>query len=298
MRAWIIVCTALAWIAVACGTATAPAPATESPSPTPTPRVIIDTLSDGQGKSLFFPRQPPTQGERVAMTALLIGDLALVDGCLRVRSLYGGDSLLPIWPPEFRLSVGDETLRVLDGSGQVVARAGEEVYMGGGEGSSDSVPADVLQRLPADCGAPYWIVGTGVRPNLRRDSDLFSLEVISTTQRSFFLLHKKPALDEWVAGDAPLTGKLVLYADQRCPRLVSEDGLVDSLPLWPPEYGARLREGQVEIVAGSGQVVATVGEAVRLAGGPIPGDWESERYRRLQAELPGDCCGPYWIVQE
>jgi len=256
----------------------------------------IDVCATPAVPGVAFPRQAPLV--TVVMEAQLIGDLLLVDGCLRVKDIYSGDSILPIWPPEFTLRAEDDQLQVLDGDGQVVARVGEEVYMGGGEVSSPSLPDCVRPQLPAECSGPYWIVGMGVRPNLRRDSDLFALEVISTTQRSFFLLHKKPVLDEWAEADALAVGVLVLYDGQRCPRVVSESGLTDYLPLWPPDYGARLENGEIQIVDGSGRVVAHVGQEVTLSGGVIPGDWESERYRQLYYELPGDCHGPYWIVSD
>jgi hypothetical protein len=256
----------------------------------------IDICATLSVPGVAFPRQRPAEGIRVVMEAELIGELALVNGCLRVNSIYGDSSVLPIWPPEFTLKAENDALQVLDGAGQVVARVGEEVYMGGGEGSATSLADCVRQQLPADCTGPYWIVGEGVRPNLRHDSDLFALEVISTTGRSFLLLHKKPVLDEWAEGDALLIGKLVLYDYQRCPRVTSDSDLTDYLLLWPPDYGARVENGEVEIVDGSRQVVARVGEEVRLGGGAIPVDWNSEKYRQLYHELPGDCHGPYWIA--
>jgi len=272
----------------------------------------VDICATPSVPGVAFPRQAPVEGVRVVMEAELIGELVLVNGCLRVNSIYGDGSVLPIWPPEFTLKAekratvacpepcrraAQDEIQVLDGAGQVVARVGQEVYMGGGGGSATSLAECVRQQLPADCIGPYWIVGEGVRPNLRHDSDLFTLDVISTTERSFLLLHKKPVLDEWAEGDALLIGKLVLYDYQRCPRVTSDSGLTDYLLLWPPDYGARVKNGEVEIVDGSGQVVARVGEEVRLSGGAIPVDWDSEKYRQLHYELPGDCHGPYWIVE-
>jgi len=254
----------------------------------------IDVCATPAVPGVAFPRQAPLVTE--VMEAQLIGDLLLVDGCLRVKDLYSGDSILPIWPPEFTLGAENDGIQVLDGDGQVVARVGEEVYMGGGEVSSPSLPDCVRQQLPAECSGPYWIVGMGVRPNLKPDSELFALEVISTTQRTFFLLHKKPVLDEWAGADSPAVGRLVLWDGQRCPRVVSDSGLTDYLPLWPPDYGVRLKNGEIQIVDGSGRVVARVGEEVYLGGGKIPVDWDVEEYRRLYYELPGDCHGPYWIV--
>jgi hypothetical protein len=256
----------------------------------------IDICATPSVAGVAFPRQGPVEGIRVVMEAELIGELVLVNGCLRVNSIYGDGSVLSVWPPEFTLKAENDALQVLDGAGQVVARVGEEVYMGGGEGAAASLADCVRQQLPADCTGPYWIVGEGVRPNLRHDSDLFTLDVISTTERSFLLLHKKPALDEWAEGDSLVAGKLVLHDYQRCPRVTSDSGLINYLLLWPPGYGARVENGEVEIVDGSGRVVARVGEEVRLGGGAIPVDLDSEKYRQLRYELPGDCLGPYWIV--
>jgi len=222
----------------------------------------------------------------------------LVDGCLRIDSIHGTESLLPIWPPEFGLAAEGDEIQVLDGEGQVVARAGEEVYMGGGGGSAAGLAECVLEQLPAACSGPYWIVGDGVRPNLRRDSDLFTLEEIETPARSFFLLHKEPVLDGWIEGESQASGKLVLWDYDRCPRIFNENGLGNYLPLWPPDYAATVDDGVITIVDGSGQVVARVGEEVVLGGGPIPHSWDSEEYRQLFHELPGDCSPPYWIVGE
>jgi hypothetical protein len=122
------------------------------------------------------------------------------------------------------------------------------------------------------------------------------MEVITKPERSLLLLHKKAILEEWADSDASISGKLVLYEPHRCPRVQSDSGLIDYLPLWPPDYDARIQNGEIEIVNGLGQVAVRVGETVHLNGGKIPLDWNSEQYRQLYYELPGDCTGPYWIV--
>jgi hypothetical protein len=258
----------------------------------------VDICATPGVPNVAFPRQAPVEGIRELMEAELIGDLVLDDGCLRINSSYGDGSILPVWPPEFSLEAANDVLQVLDGTGRVVARVGEEVYMGGGEGSSGAVAECVRQQLPATCTGPYWIVGEGVRPNLRHDSDLFSLKVITNTERSLLLLHQKAILEEWAESDSSISGKLVRYSPYRCPRIQSDSGLIDYLPLWPPDYQARIQNREIEILNGSGQVMARVGEPVHLKGGKIPPDWNSERYRQLRYELPGDCNGPYWIVRD
>ena len=258
----------------------------------------IDICATPDVPDVAFPRQGPVEGPRVVMEALLIGRLVLVDGCLRIESFHSGESLLPIWPPEFDLAAEGEEIQVLDGEGRVVARVGEEVYMGGGGGSAAALAGCVREQLPDACTGPYWIVGEGVRPNLVRESDLFTLEEVETPARSFFLLHKQPLLDGWIEGQSQTTGKLVLWDYDRCPRIMTESGLGNYLPLWPPDYSATEEDGAIAIVDGSGQVVARVGEEVTLGGGPIPHSWDSEEYRQLFHELPGDCSPPYWIVGE
>jgi hypothetical protein len=258
----------------------------------------IDVCATPGVPGVAFPRQGPVEGLRVVMQAEMVGQLVLVDGCLRLESIYGDTSYLPVWPPEFALRSEDEEIQVLDGTGQVVARVGEEIFMGGGEGSASVMAKCVRQQLPVTCTGPYWIVGEGVRPNLRRDSDLFSMEIISTDARSFFLLRKKAVLDDWAERDAPLSGELVLWDYNRCLRVVSDGGLGDYLPLWPADYAARVTGDGVEILDGSGWVFARVGQQVRLDGGDIPVVWNLEPYQSLLNELPRDCHGPYWIVSD
>lgn len=156
------------------------------------------------------------------------------------------------------------------------------------------MPACVRGQLPEGCTGPYWIVGRGVRPNVRRDSALFSVEVNDLPEGSFFFLRKKAVLDGWAESGASLSGELVLY--DRCPRVM--DGAEQYVLLWPPEYAVRVEDGMVAFLDGSGEVVAAVGDQVRLGGGAIPKVWDSDQYRQLYYELPGDCFGPYWVVGE
>ena len=123
----------------------------------------LEVVSD----SVYFPRQEPVNGERESMTALLIGELVQVTGCLRVNANHSDTSYLPVWPPDFTLSVEDNIIQVLDREGQVVARVGEEVYMDGGEiGSVVFLAEGVRESLPSDCPGPYWIVGDTVHEQI------------------------------------------------------------------------------------------------------------------------------------
>jgi hypothetical protein len=243
---------------------------------------------------IAFPRQKPTEGFRIAMEAALAGTLRLEEGCLCVRSLHEGRSMLPIWPPEFTLRVEGDQVLVIDGEGQVAARAGEEVYMGGG-----SVPVTdewVLQQIPPSCHGEYWIVGLGVRPNLNLHSDLFALDVVSDTAHMVLFLRYKPALDEQVVDAVSVSGKLVTYDANRCLHLQTDWGPGVVTLLWPADWSMRIEDGTTVVLDGTGQAVARMGDEVRLRGRWVPYGTDTTLDQQLVEELPGDCIGTSWLV--
>jgi phosphohistidine phosphatase SixA len=268
--------------------------------------VAVEGGSTAQDKDLLltppvpgiaFPRQKPVEGIRTSMLAELIGTLHLdLDGgCLRVESLYDGLDVLPIWPPEYTLRVEGEQALVIDGEGQVAARVGQEVYMAGGHVAvSDEW---VLQQIPQACRGEYFVVGNTVRPNLRQDSVLLSLDVISTTERTVLFLRHKPVLAEQIAETGSIAGELVLYDLQRCLRLRTDTAGTLTL-LWPPDWAAQLANKAVMLVDGTGETVAQVGDRVQLRGRAVPHTTDSPVYRQLIDELPGDCIGATWVVDQ
>jgi hypothetical protein len=153
----------------------------------------------------------------------------------------------------------------------------------------------VLGQIPQACRGEYFVVGNTVRPNLRQDSDLFSLDVISTTGRTVLFLRHKPALDAGLEKAESLTGELVAYDYRRCLHLQQTDRGQLTL-FWPPDWSARVEGETVMVVDGTGETVAQVGDQVRLRGRAVPHSWESEVYRRLVGEMPGDCIGASWVV--
>lgn len=256
----------------------------------------------------FIQQQPVHSGEawswpskevrkEVAMTGEAIGQLVVINGCLRLNLVGTDISYVLVWPPEFSLDTENAEVQVFDGDGQVAARLGEEVYVSGGEVRSiELLSENVRQQLPPGCLGPYWMVGLEARPNMRFFSRLVTLDVIETADRTFFFIRKKPGLDEWAMREAPLRGELALFGHCLC--VVSEDQSVNYTPIWPPDYQVRLHNGDTEIVNGLGQVVTRVGEAVHLEGGKIPVTWDLQEYQKLRDDLPGECKGPYWIVRE
>lgn len=107
----------------------------------------------------FFPLQENPNPD--TMSALLVGKLVLVNGCLRVNN-DEGTSYLPIWPRSFAWRTSGNTIEVIDGNGRLAARLGDHVRVGGGEMPAQYISKYVLQPLPESCSGPYWIVGNEI----------------------------------------------------------------------------------------------------------------------------------------
>ena len=299
----LVLLTPILMAATACASQTEPEPVklpdftpmtekTELPPP-------IDVCEPLDVPGVAFPRQEYVAGPREMGAAELIGKLELVDGYLQVAS-YGDGWIIPVWPAEYTLAYIDGVLTIFDGDGNPLIRDGEEVYMGGGEGHDGGLLNCVRQQLPDTFNRKFWYVGDGVRPNLRFDSDLFHLSVITSTERAAIFLEKRPILDEWKESPSTITGQLVLYTPSRCPRLFSESGMTrtDYLLIWPSGYNMEFKNNKLIVKAETGNVIASEGDELTLSGGGIPQSWESEEYRQLNYNIPGDCYAPYWIVGE
>ena len=142
----------------------------------------------------------------------------------------------------------------------------------------------------------YFVVGNEVRSNLRYDSDLFALDVVSDTARTVLFLRYKPALDEQVTEAVAISGKLVAYDYNRCLHLQTDWGPGDVTLLWPSDWSVRVADDTIMVVDKRGQVVARMGDEVRLPGRAIPHSADVAIYRQLIEELPGDCIGASWLV--
>ncbi len=88
--------------------------------------------------------------------------------------------------------------------------------------------------------------------------------------------------------EALLTGELVVVDD--CLR-VNDSGGNSLLLIWPRDFSLRTDNDVIQIVDGSGQLVAQVGDRLQIAGGEVPRITEA----KVQP-LPDNCPGPYWVV--
>ena len=93
------------------------------------------------------------------MAALYVGPLTMVDGCLRIGDSLAGN--LVVWPPDFEVSIEDDTIRVLYDDQQVEVRLGQVVHLSGGEVKSiEAFDERTRWQIPDGCPGPYWLVGS------------------------------------------------------------------------------------------------------------------------------------------
>ena len=93
------------------------------------------------------------------MLSEIRGKLVLDDrGCLLVRAY--GSTYVVVWPAGYKPEMADGEVRVLTGEGDIVARVGHRVYMGGGEtplGDNKAVDERTEQELRKRCPGSYWV---------------------------------------------------------------------------------------------------------------------------------------------
>ncbi len=94
------------------------------------------------------------------MAALLEGKLIVKDGYLRVSAGDSDRGALIIWQPDYFLNNNEGVVEILDRDGEVVARVGEEIRVGGGEVPlTENLQQQLREPLPEQCEGPYWLMG-------------------------------------------------------------------------------------------------------------------------------------------
>ena len=69
----------------------------------------------------------------MVIEAELFGEVAMLEGCLRVASFSGAKTdYFLVCPPDFKLNTESDGIQVPGGDAQVVAPVGEKVFIGGG----------------------------------------------------------------------------------------------------------------------------------------------------------------------
>lgn len=93
---------------------------------------------------------------------------------------------------------------------------------------------------------------------------------------------------------ALLQGKLIVI--EGCLRVCAGNNGDGHLIIWQPDYFLNDHNGKIEILDRDGQVVAVVGETIRIGGGEMPMTPEFET--QLREPVPDQCAGPYWLMGE
>ena len=117
------------------------------------------------------------------------GELALDGKCLVLRKILDGDvpqNALLLWPETYSLNVEDGAVEVLDATGRVVARVGDEVQVNAFDVTyGQATKHGGLEEITPGCWAPYWAVEeivastAGTRaPNHKQQYDLKAGRVV------------------------------------------------------------------------------------------------------------------------
>ena len=123
----------------------------------------MKTLPDVE---VYFPKQDGTLAPEEG-TELFSGKLMLWRKCLRVADdvirvkdrVYAGISPLIIWPRDFALSTKDGVMGIVDRTGTIVARVGDEVEFDAFELTyPEAMEHGGLAEITPACSGPYWAV--------------------------------------------------------------------------------------------------------------------------------------------
>lgn len=115
---------------------------------------------------IYLAVQPGAPGEaREYMQALIEGTLVLRESCVRLHTSSEATEYLVVWPPGYTVRERDRA--ILNERGDVFARVGDRVRLGGGETagiSPDEPSSSADAALPPfhgapGCAGPFWIVG-------------------------------------------------------------------------------------------------------------------------------------------
>ena len=116
---------------------------------------------------VYFPKQDGTLGTDLEMERF-VGKLIVERRCLKVddvvrvrdRVIMPGGRYLLIWPDSFTLSLEAEVAAIVDASGRVVAREGDEIQFSAVSVSYQQArDHSGLKEISPACSGGYWVVG-------------------------------------------------------------------------------------------------------------------------------------------
>ena len=124
----------------------------------------IKVLPDAE---VYFPTQDGTLSkgswmQRFTGKLVLQGRCLVIDEAVRVydRVNAPGDENLLIWPENFTLSLDEDVPGIVDASGRVVARVGDEIQVSAvAVTREEAVDHSGYREVSPDCGGGLWFVG-------------------------------------------------------------------------------------------------------------------------------------------
>ncbi len=210
------------------------------------------------------------------MNAAGVGELILDGQCLRLKDSFPREHWPTIiWPAGFTPHVNEGVVEIRNGAGRVVAQVGNQIAGGGG----------YFERTSGDCSGPVW--------QANKMKTLPDVEVYFPKQDGTL------APEE---GTELFSGKLILW--EKCLQ-VADDVIrvkdrvyagISPLIIWPPDFALSTEDGVVEIVDGTGSVVARVGDEVEFDAFNLT--YEEAKEHGGLAKITPACSGPYWAVGE
>ena len=111
------------------------------------------------------------------------------------------------------------------------------------------------------------------------------------TQNTVNFLQQKPSDTPDMM--APLEGRLAL--SKACLYIQSESLNASYAAIWPFNFGVAVQNGDVQILNAGGEVVARVGDQIRLSGGEVR-QFSPEEFDASFSGDPTPCTAPYWLV--
>jgi hypothetical protein len=268
--------------------------------------VIYEPLYGAPGYSvtpvpdLFFPQLRARSA--VFMAALLEGQLILEDGCLRVATSYDPTSNLIIWQTDYFPTLNGDQVEVLNRDGQVVARLGKPIALGGGGIQlSDDYIRQLREPIPVTCAGPYFLMGDIVSQPL-----LTPLATATPTPRRATLTPWPTSTQQPTAAVTRTripTATATTFQCPGAPKLSLKPGDWAQVSLDPPlPNHIRRQPGLSSELIGSIQP----GETVRILEGPLCADgyawwfvrsldglegWTAEGGASVAGEAPN-----YWLL--
>ena len=130
------------------------------------PSFIANKIKVLPDVEVYFPKQDGTLAADQEMERF-VGELVLDGKCLEVNDAihvrdrtYVPVPPLLIWPSDFALSVEDGGVGIVDATGRVVARVGDEVQFSAFAISyKQAMEHGGLEEITPACSSPYWAVG-------------------------------------------------------------------------------------------------------------------------------------------